>query len=166
MVGLGMCIRNDAGEFVLAKTTWFALLCDVNVGEVVGIHTSLEWVSNLQFDNVDFSLDSKRIVDQVNSDIDDNNEFGCIISSCRQLLHNNFQNSHVEFNRRQTNEVTHELAHAAPFNLNSHVLDDIPSCIWHILAFFGGGRGLNPGPCIFYALSILTELCSRGLGTF
>jgi len=26
---------------------------------------------------------------------------------------------------------------------------------------FGGG-GLNPGPCIFYALSIPTELSSRG----
>jgi len=27
--------------------------------------------------------------------------------------------------------------------------------------FFGGGRGFNPGPCIFYALSILTELSSQ-----
>jgi len=32
MVGLNMCIENDVGEFVLAKTTWFALLCDVGVG--------------------------------------------------------------------------------------------------------------------------------------
>jgi len=27
---------------------------------------------------------------------------------------------------------------------------------------FGSGRGLNPGPCIFYALSQPTELSSRG----
>jgi len=27
-----MCIRNDVGEFVLAKTGWFAPLCDINVG--------------------------------------------------------------------------------------------------------------------------------------
>jgi len=27
---------------------------------------------------------------------------------------------------------------------------------------FGGGGGLSPGPCIFYALSIPTELISRG----
>lgn len=32
-----------------------------------------------------------------------------------------------------------------------------------IFIFFGGGRGSNPGPCIFYALSIPTELSSRGL---
>jgi len=29
--------------------------------------------------------------------------------------------------------------------------------------FFGGGRGLNPRPCIYYALSLPTELNSRGL---
>jgi hypothetical protein len=29
--------------------------------------------------------------------------------------------------------------------------------------FFFGGRGLNPAPCIYYALSLLTELSSREL---
>lgn len=47
MVGLGMCIRNDVGEFVLAKTAWFAPLCDVDVEEVVSPHTTLECVSDL-----------------------------------------------------------------------------------------------------------------------
>jgi len=28
--------------------------------------------------------------------------------------------------------------------------------------FFCGGRGLNPGPCIYHALSLPTELSSRG----
>jgi hypothetical protein len=28
--------------------------------------------------------------------------------------------------------------------------------------FLGGGQGLNPGPCIYYALCIPTELSSRG----
>lgn len=42
MVGLGMCIRNDVGEFVLAKTVWFAPLCDVDVEEVVIPRTTLE----------------------------------------------------------------------------------------------------------------------------
>jgi hypothetical protein len=31
-----------------------------------------------------------------------------------------------------------------------------------VFFFFCGGRYLNPGPCIFYALSVPTELCSRG----
>jgi len=29
--------------------------------------------------------------------------------------------------------------------------------------FFCGSQGLNPGPCIYYALSLQTELSSRGL---
>ncbi len=63
---------------------------------------------------MDFALDSKRVVDHVNSYEDDNSEFGCIIYTCRRLLQNRFQNSHVEFNRRQVNGVTHKLALAAP----------------------------------------------------
>jgi len=30
-----------------------------------------------------------------------------------------------------------------------------------LLLLFGGGRDLNPGPCIFYALSIPIELSSQ-----
>lgn len=84
-------------------------------------------MSDLQFDNVDFTLYSKRVVDCVDSHIDDNSEFGCIISACKLLLDSSFQNSYVEFNMRQANEVAYELAHAAPFN--SHFIDDVSSCI-------------------------------------
>ena len=68
-----MCIRNDVDEFVHAKTDWFTPLCDVDVGEAVVLHTTLEWMLDLQFDSVDFALDSIRVVNQVNSDLDDNN---------------------------------------------------------------------------------------------
>jgi hypothetical protein len=47
-VGLGMCLRDDDGAFVLARTEWFAPLCDVEVGEAVGLHTALDWISNQQ----------------------------------------------------------------------------------------------------------------------
>ena len=133
-VGLGMCLRDDDDVFVLARTDWFAPLCDIDVGEAVGLHTALDWLSNQQFDNVDFVLDCKRVVDCVNSRLDDSSEFGCIITACKQLLVDRFQNSHVEFNRRQANRVAHELAQATLSNPNPHVIDDVPTCIWHILA--------------------------------
>ena len=101
-VGLGMCLRDDDGAFV-ARTEWFAPLCDIDVGEAVGLHTTLDWISNQQFNNVDFVLDCKRVVDCVNSSLDDSSEFGCIITACKQLLEDRFQNSHVEFNMRQAN---------------------------------------------------------------
>jgi hypothetical protein len=53
------CIRDDDGVFVLAQTDWFSSLCDVTIGEAVRLHTALQWVSDLQFDKVDFVLDSQ-----------------------------------------------------------------------------------------------------------
>jgi len=129
-----MCLKDDDGAFLLARTDWFAPLCDIEVGEAVGLHKTSDWISNQQFDNVDFVLDCKRVVDCVNSSLDDSSEFGCIITACKQLLEDRFQNSHVEFNRRQANRVAHELAQAALSNPSPHIIDNVPTCIWHILA--------------------------------
>ena len=95
------------------------------MGEVVGLHTSLDWISNQQFDNVDFVLDYKKVVDCVNSSLDDSSEFGCIINACKHLLENRFQNSHVEFNMKQANRVAHELAHVASYNVGCHTYYDV-----------------------------------------
>jgi hypothetical protein len=75
-------LRDDAWDFVLAKTTWFSPLCDVDIGEAIGLHTNLEWTSDLQLDNIDFALDSKKVVDACRIGVDDNNEFGCIVYAC------------------------------------------------------------------------------------
>jgi len=53
-----MCIRDDAGDSVLARIGWFFPLCDVMTVEAIGLHTALQWGSNLLFDNVDFVLNS------------------------------------------------------------------------------------------------------------
>ena len=45
------------------------------------------------------------------------------------MLHNSFQNSHVEFNRRHANEITHELTQVALDNASPHIYPDLPSCI-------------------------------------
>ncbi|AES71213.1 hypothetical protein MTR_3g071490 [Medicago truncatula] len=38
-------------------------------------------------------------------------------------------NSHVEFTRRQANEVAHELAKAATLGPSFHIFDESPTCI-------------------------------------
>jgi len=124
-----MCIWDDACDFVLAKIDWFSPLCDVTLGEAVGLHTTLQWVSDLQFDNVDFVLDSQQAVDSFHTEVDDDSELGCIINVCRQLFLDRFQNSHFEFNRRQANEVTHKLASVAPSDRSPTLYDDVPSRI-------------------------------------
>jgi len=42
------------------------------------VYIVLEWVLDLQFDNVDFALDYK-VIDQFRTYINDNCEFGCIV---------------------------------------------------------------------------------------
>lgn len=37
MVGFEICLRNDSGVFVLAKTNYFSPLCDVDVGEAISL---------------------------------------------------------------------------------------------------------------------------------
>ena len=76
---------DDKYGFVLTKTAWFSPLCAVKLGELMGLHTTLKWGSNLQFDNVDFVLNSKKFVD-FRTDLNDNIEFGCIICACEQLF--------------------------------------------------------------------------------
>jgi hypothetical protein len=94
----------------------------------------LKWLANLQYDNVDFSLDSKTIVDHFKSNVEDSSDLGCIIHACKHLFVNSFQNSHVEFNRRQAIGVARELGKAAPSHASSHVYNDVPSCIEHLIA--------------------------------
>jgi len=120
-VGLVCVLGMMMVLFVLARTEWFSPLCDVEVGEAAGLHTTLDWISNQQFDNVDFVLDCKKVVDCNHSSLDDSSEFGCIINACKHLLENRFQNSHVEFNRRQANRVAHELAQATLSNPSHHI---------------------------------------------
>jgi ribonuclease HI len=76
------------------------LLCEVMIGEAVGLHTALQWVSDLRFDNVNLVLDSQQVIDSFHIGVDDDSKLGCIITACRQLFQDSFQNSHVEFNRR------------------------------------------------------------------
>jgi ribonuclease HI len=110
MVGIDICLLDDQGDFVIVKTYCFSPLCEVDVREDVSLHTAFQWLVALHYDNVDFALDSKTVVDCVNSNLEHSSDLGCIIHACRQLFACNFQNSHVEFNRRQANEVSHELA--------------------------------------------------------
>jgi len=105
----------------------FSPLCDVDVGEDVGLHMTLQWVVDLHYDHVNFVLDSKSVVERFNSNLVDSSELGCIMQACRQLFDCNFQNSHVEFNRRKANGVAHKLVTVAPCHASSHVYDDVPS---------------------------------------
>jgi len=74
-----MCIRDSNGSFVLARTKWFSPLCLVELGETMGISQALQWVAELGFDGIDFSLDFKIMIDAFNGGSKHNSEFGSVI---------------------------------------------------------------------------------------
>jgi ribonuclease HI len=132
-VGIGVCIRDDQGQFVLAKTEWHSPILDVDTGEALGLLSAMKWMRDLHLNNVVFELDSKRVVDSFKHNRRDESVFGDIIKDCKNVFHSYFTNSRVEFIRRQANEVAHCLAKAAPCLASFHVFTDIPTCIQNLI---------------------------------
>ncbi|XP_045831441.1 uncharacterized protein LOC123922796 [Trifolium pratense] len=132
-VGIGMCIRDDQGQFVLAKTEWMSPITNTDIGEALGLLSALKWVHDLQLENVDFELDSKNVVTSFHSKHNNVSELGDVIRDCVRLHKTYFRNSSVEFIRRQANEVAHALARVATSIASFHLFIDIPTCIVNIL---------------------------------
>lgn len=54
-----MCLRDDIGTFVLAKQLHYDHVMPVAIGEALGLLHTLQWMQDMQFDNIDLELDSK-----------------------------------------------------------------------------------------------------------
>lgn len=100
---------------MLAKAVSFPYVSPVDVGEAFEVHNALQWLSDMQFDNIDFEVDSNITLDAFHSTCDNISEFRCIITSCRSLFNSYFTNSRVEFSMRQANVATHTLVGEATF---------------------------------------------------
>ena len=115
-------IRDDAWAFVLTKTEWISLLCEIHVGEALSLLSALVWVHELNLGPMDFELDAKKVVDNFLSTKHDVTEFGNIIQSCQSLFRNLYENSKVEFVQRQANETAHTLGKAATLSTSFQIL--------------------------------------------
>jgi len=75
----------------------------------------------------------EKITDYFNRGRGDINEFGSIIYNSVQLCKSYLTNSHVEFIRRQTNAVAHELTKAAASSPKFRIFYKIPTCITDLI---------------------------------
>ncbi|XP_024640514.1 uncharacterized protein [Medicago truncatula] len=123
-IGLGMCIRDSKGFHVRSKIMCFSPL---------GLYHAIRWIHELQLENVDFEVDSKRVADYFNKGSGDVTEFGSIMDSSIHFCRSFLTNSHVEFTRRQANEVAHTLAKAATSSSSFRIFDEIPTCITDLI---------------------------------
>ncbi|RHN43816.1 hypothetical protein MtrunA17_Chr8g0391961 [Medicago truncatula] len=120
-VGFGLCIRDEYRNFIKAKTLWSNPVCSSDVGEALGLYHDIQWVRELQLSNVDFEMDAKKVVDYFNKGRNDISEFGAVMDECRKNSIDYFENSKVEFSRRQSNVVAHALAQEATSLASHHV---------------------------------------------
>lgn len=109
----GLCLRNELGEFIAAKTAWSTPCMHVAEGEAQSILFALEWISSLGLSMVVIDSYCKKAVDSINGSRVDDSEFGSIIKDCSMILLSS-PNFIVRFIRRQTNGVVYSLAKMAP----------------------------------------------------
>jgi len=127
--GIGICLRDEEGVFVLAKTVSYDGVYPIGVGEALGLNIALQWVSDMQLDNIDFEVNSKTTKETIYAGREDVSELGNIITASRTLFFSKFVNSQVEFVRKQANAIAHTLAGDATFLASPVTYFVIPSCI-------------------------------------
>jgi len=93
----------------------------------------LDWVHELNLGPLSFELDAKRVVDNFNSQNCDATKFENISNHCKFLCSNFYENSHVEFVRRQTNEVVYSLTKVTLLSYNFQIWVKVRDYIEHIL---------------------------------
>jgi ribonuclease HI len=118
----------------LAKTELFTQVCEVHVGEAIGLLLALECVHQLHLGPIDFELDAKEVVDSLSSARQDVTKFGMIIHNYKTIIEQCYLNFSVEFVRRHANEAAHRLAKEATSSASFQILVEIPDCIKHILS--------------------------------
>jgi len=117
---------------VLAKTEWMTPVLYVDLGEALGLLSTMYWVRDLQLGGVDFELDSKTVVGSLYGSKSGVSNFSAVINDCRRLLASDLVTSDVRF-RRQANEVAHSFARVALRHVSFHIHIRIPSCISTII---------------------------------
>lgn len=82
----------------------------MEVREALRLYHTLLWEIRINLDDINFILDSKKVVDYFQRCSVYIIEFGSIMNDCKQLCNLFFQNSHVEFSWKQVNGLSHALA--------------------------------------------------------
>lgn len=78
-IAFGMCIRDEHGRVVHARTSWVPMRLDIKEGEAMGLLEAINWALQLNLHNVIFELDGKIVVDSLKAHTVDISEYGSVI---------------------------------------------------------------------------------------
>ncbi|KAK6144752.1 hypothetical protein DH2020_021572 [Rehmannia glutinosa] len=131
--GIGMILRNDQGDFVVARTIYFPGIYAVREAEAIGVREALSWIHGLGIRQVVLETDAKYVVDSLITQETGISEYDSIIQECCGFLQSEPEVS-VKFVRRNANMVAHELAKGS-FSFDSpSVWNSQPLCIVDLLS--------------------------------
>jgi hypothetical protein len=105
----------------------------VDLGEALSLLYAIRWVQELQLVNVDFAMDSKTVVDQFHAKGIVLIEVGDVLKECKHLFSLYFENSRVEYIKRQMNEVTRALTRTIPSLTSFNIFVDVPTYIRYLV---------------------------------
>ncbi|XP_057809003.1 uncharacterized protein LOC131023477 [Salvia miltiorrhiza] len=127
-MGLGLVIRNHAGDFMIGKSIKVAGVRSVDEGELMGIKEALSWIKEQGLVHGIVESDSKRAIDVIRSRARNLSEIGIIANSCREELITlpGFIIRHV---KRDRNVIAHHFARAARDIDSHHVWNEPPAFV-------------------------------------
>lgn len=74
----GMCIRDDQGAFVLARTDWIPSCLPARDGEALCLFKAAQWVKDLGLHGVAFETDCQNVVNSLSKPSMDVSDFGSL----------------------------------------------------------------------------------------
>ncbi|XP_073308286.1 uncharacterized protein [Primulina huaijiensis] len=114
--GLEMVLRDFTSSFISARTNALPGLVGIKEAEAMASKEALSWVDeDMGLQEVIFESDSKVVINAINSQSEDDSEFGILISACRVILRQ-LPSYKICFTRRQANKITHNLARVSCFH--------------------------------------------------
>jgi ribonuclease HI len=132
ITGLGICVRDSSRALLFGFLKYSYFNSFPSEAESLGLFEAINIAINRHMTSVIFESDCRLLVDTIDSNSTPHNEFGDIISRCKDLLssRNNFIVSYV---RRQANKVVRNIVRASLSHHNPHIFHDVPSCLYLLL---------------------------------
>ncbi|XP_042992296.1 uncharacterized protein LOC122318762 [Carya illinoinensis] len=132
-VGIGVVIRDEEGEILVATREHMSYVTDGAIAESFALRKAMEVCRDLNFNNILFEGDAQNIVNVVNVETKDMTRYGSVIEDVNSLLKGREKWS-VSFVFREANEAAHVLAREALlFHSEIVWIEKVPDCIRSII---------------------------------
>ena len=123
--------RNSMGQFLLGKSAFSISSGSVFEAEAIALLGALDLAVSHGFQVVQFETYIKVLVDAIHNNSVHLNEFGDIISQCRNILSTN-PDFRVSYVRRQENRVAHSIARASLSQPSPNLFHQVPTTLYSL----------------------------------